>query len=173
MNAAFSSIPSILLPFILTSMTGLACYLFVRWLGHKHPDGLVVLGWLSLVAVLYVLLSQGWLILLLIPLLILCVLGGMAERATHVPQTKWDIALLQTWLATGSNVVLSFSWLVVVAFSSGPRVFGASLNEWFYVGAALGAFCSPSAISFFIYLWKSSRLRPGVDAPFSDKERPS
>lgn len=155
---------SFLLGLVWTSLSGLVFYFLARWLSHKHPDLLAVFAWVFAVAALYMIFWARWL-LALFPLTALCVLGGFAERAAYVPRRPLVKVVPQMWLAMACNVVFSEWWL----FIRGINIFLPTDSDlWFENGALLGAFASPLATSFFVYLWRNIRSRPGLDVPFEN-----
>ncbi|BCM89130.1 hypothetical protein IAD21_00974 [Abditibacteriota bacterium] len=159
-----------LVPLAATSVIGFLCYISVHWLEDVFPELFVYLE-IILVFLAVCSLFAG-LPFSLIPLGVLafiCGAGTIAERAIIPTNQSWGEGFMRMTFTTACCVVLSVVVLLVLDFI-GLRFMRSGTATWFGFGTALGAICSPSVIPVFIWLWRSSQMRPGVDRHFQSEE---
>ncbi|RYG70823.1 hypothetical protein EON80_06750 [bacterium] len=161
MNQIFSAIPSVLLATLVASVQGACCYWLFRKSESKWtplPYGFVLLGLMYAAGAGYLGLVIAALAIYMAPAL----LGGWFHRRSGGISKQWSEAVLIVTLATGlSNI----SALVISAFwATNPS--GRAVNEpalWSYL---VGSYLYPPLTPLGLWLWQSSRVRPGIDEAF-------
>ena len=156
-----------------TSLVGFVCYKAVRWMDAKVPDVLVVVefisAWLAFLGLVTWLLSDLSNLGGVGIVAAICGAGSFAERAVSPAPKGWAEVFLRMLFTTACSVALSL--IPVVAAYSGPASAGPASVTWLALGSAMGAFCSPSVVPIFVWMWRSMEIRPGIDRPLEPEER--
>ena len=160
-----------LAPLGIMALIGFVCYGVGRWLDKKCQSAHLIAQQIMVPVVCSALILEfPWSLMGLGTLIVICGFGTWAEQATCPAPQNAERVFIRLALSTVCRValclILSFGFYPL--FDGVPTRIVAPLPSFY--GAMLGMFLSPSIIPIFLWLWKSSQLRPGLDTPLAPEE---